>query len=263
MTKKISGTTEWADKNYNCVDGCEHNCRYCYARFNAVVRFQRIKLEDWERPQVRKHDVDRRMGRICKHAVMFPTTHDITPQVLDACETTIQHLLDGGNPLLIVSKPHIECIMSICKRFEAYMDQILFRFTIGALDETILEYWEPGAPRFLERFQCLKLAWQMGYKTSVSVEPMLDGDNVIELFAMLEPFVNDAIWIGKMNKVKERTKTLTPTDELHVSKIIEGQTDEKIWTLYNELKDEPKVKWKESIKSVVGLDLATEAGVDE
>ena len=42
MSKKpISGTKEWSVSSVNCITGCEHNCRYCYARANAL-RFKRI-----------------------------------------------------------------------------------------------------------------------------------------------------------------------------------------------------------------------------
>jgi hypothetical protein len=35
-----------------------------------------------------------------------------------------------------------------------------------------------------------------------------------------------------------------------------------IFTIYEMLKDQPQVRWKESIKEVLKLDLATEAGLD-
>ena len=39
--KPVSGTKEWADRNENCLDGCSHDCKYCYAKAMAVwaVRF--------------------------------------------------------------------------------------------------------------------------------------------------------------------------------------------------------------------------------
>jgi hypothetical protein len=40
------------------------------------------------------------------------------------------------------------------------------------------------------------------------------------------------------------------------------QTDDRIRELYAKLKDDPKIKWKESIKKVVGIDIPTESGLD-
>lgn len=263
-TDRISGTKEWAVHNVNCVRGCEHNCRYCYARFNAMNRFKQVAtLEEWAVPVVRDHDVKKSRGKK-EGTIMFPTTHDILPgEVLDACMIVLRKLLAAGNDVLIVSKPHRECIEAICREFGQYKQQILFRFTIGAMDDDILGYWEPGAPRFQERFWCLRYACQSGFDTSVSVEPMLDSDNMVSQFRIMEPFVTDAIWIGKMNKIDSRVEMKTAEDIERVQAIKDGQTDIKIWGIYQSLKDEPKVKWKESIKEVVGLELATEAGADE
>jgi len=261
--ERISGTREWAVANVNCVTGCEHNCRYCYARFNAVQRFKRVANNDaWEKPQVREHDV-RKSRRKIDGTIMFPTTHDITPAVLEPCVEVLGKLLGAGNHVLVVSKPHLSCIERICSDFTSHKDQILFRFTIGAYDDTILEHWEPGAPRFLERFNALQHAFKQGFDTSVSVEPMLDSDNIVQLYDMLEPFVTDAIWIGKMNKVRQRVDIFTEEDERHVELIEVGQTDARIKGIYEALKGRGKVKWKESVKEVVGLALATEAGTDE
>ena len=260
---RISGTKEWAVANVNCVTGCEHNCRYCYARFQAVERFHRVaSKEEWAEPQVRAHDVKKRRHRV-DGTVMFPTTHDITPSILEPCVEVLTNLLEAENDVLVVSKPHLECIERICQDFVLYKAQILFRFTIGAFDDSILGYWEPGAPHFMERFACLKHAFNKGYLTSVSVEPMLDSENMVTLFEMLEPFVTDSIWIGKMNKLRQRVEITTDEDERHAVRIEAGQTDDKIWKIYRALKEEPKVKWKESVKEIVGLPLATEAGTDE
>ena len=80
----ISGTKEWAVHNFNIAQGCSHNCRYCYARANAI-RFGRIKKPDeWTAEQINEKNRHKkwrkRDGRI-----MFPTTHDITPNLLRAC----------------------------------------------------------------------------------------------------------------------------------------------------------------------------------
>ncbi len=39
-TKPPTGTQEWAASNVNIQDGCEHDCRYCYAKTMAI-RFKR------------------------------------------------------------------------------------------------------------------------------------------------------------------------------------------------------------------------------
>ena len=261
MSKKISGTREWAVANVNCYDGCQHNCRYCYAR-NMAMRFGRIAdPKDWAECHLRESEVKkRRMYR--QGTIMFPTTHDITPETMGPCLEVLHKLLAAGNKVLIVTKPHLSVVEEMCKQFEKYKESILFRFTIGAFDDGILGYWEPGAPHFLERFSALKHAFAAGFQTSVSVEPMLDSDHVIDLFYMLEQYVTDAIWIGKMNKVRLRVPIDNEEDERQVQRIEAGQTDANILRIYKALKQEARVKWKESVKEVVGLPAATQAGTD-
>jgi len=195
------------------------------------------------------------MGKIAKRAVMFPRSHDITPKTLQPCITVLHHLLDGGNRVLIVSKPHLDCIKTICKTFAQHRDMILFRFTIGAYDNALLKYWEPGAPSFQERLASLKHAFKRGFETSVSIEPMLDSANVVKLFSKLVPWVTDAIWIGKMNRVPSATEQMGDA-------IRAGQTKEKIREIYADLKRHPKVKWEDSIKKVMGLKRPDKAGLD-
>ena len=47
-----------------------------------------------------------------------------------------------------------------------------------------------------------------------------------------------------------------------VARIREGQTDDHIRIIYESMRHEPKVKWKESIKRVVGLEISARPGMD-
>ena len=252
MTKR-TGTREWAKKNVNCVQGCAYRCRYCYARANAL-RFKRITdPREWGTAyhRVNQAEVSRRRR---KHAgrVMFPTTHDITPEFLEPCLTVAGKLLGAGNELLIVSKPNMDCIARICSRYAKFRPQILFRFSIGTIDDGLLKYWEPYAPPFDERMDCLRLAASLGFGTSVSCEPLLDADRAVALFCTVEPFVTETIWIGKMNRVRQRV--LPGTAEEAIRRIEAGQTPGRIREIYAALDDQPKVRWKDSYRAVLGLE---------
>lgn len=254
MAKRISGTREWASVNANCFTGCPHNCRYCYAENDAVNRFKKVKEKDWTKPVVNKLALKRKWGKR-KGIIMFPTTHDITPEMLPECLTFLGNILVSKNNVLIVSKPHFECIKEICSQFEVYRDQIMFRFTIGADDSEILKYWEPNAPSFEERLKCLKYAFDKGFRTSVSVEPMLDSPRIFELFKKLEPFTTDSIWIGMMNKIPDRVerKAQTQEDKYRIEAIKKGQTPNRVRVIFNILNGHPLVQWKESFKTILGI----------
>ncbi len=174
----------------------------------------------------------------------------------------LRSMLHAGNRVLIVSKPHLEVISALCSALIPFRALILFRFTIGAMDERILKYWEPGAPPFSERLLALQQARAAGYATSISAEPMLDAPNIIPLVEALAPHVSDSIWIGKMNRVRRRVHVETREDRDQVERIEAGQADDRIRSIYSKLRNHPLIRWKESIKEVLGLALAKEAGQD-
>ena len=106
------------------------------------------------------------------------------------------------------------------------------------------------------------MAFRMGYQTSVSIEPMLDSSHIEVLVGLLEPYVTDTIWIGKMNQISRRVPVENETDRLMVRAIIQGQSDRRISEIYQVLKDNPKVRWKESFKKILGFPLAQAPGQD-
>jgi DNA repair photolyase len=198
---------------------------------------------------------------------MFPTTHDITLGNMVHTLPVLRAMLEAGNKVLVVSKPHPVVIQTICSDFANFKDSILFRFTIGSANDETLRFWEPGAPSYIERVACLACAHATGFQTSVSMEPLLetDEDIIVALVEGLASYVTDSIWLGKMNKPIERL-TQNGVYDAETAKwtadLMASQSDERIKALYGRLKNHPKVKWKESIKAVVGLDLPTEAGLD-
>jgi len=264
MTKKpVSGTKEWADGSANIQRGCEHACWYCFAR---------VKDPD---PATWSHVISKPLGEHKKrpNRIMFPTQHDITPDNLKKVLGALPILLDRADNLLLVSKPHFMCIKDVIHTLWALynqkilksMERIMFRFTIGTRDNEELAFWEPGAPTYEERVASLVYAHSMGFQTSVSCEPALGLPEMYPgLVKDLSPYVTDAIWIGKMNHVLDRLlANNVPAVVMARGLWLEKQwMDTRVFWLYNKLKDNPKVKWKDSIKEVVGLDRPTTPGDD-
>ncbi len=243
-----SGTHEWAEKTVNCCTGCSNNCRYCYGR-QMAVRFRQVKEEEWPLMRIRQHDVDRK-HRNYGEVVMFPSSHDITTGNLDACRTVLSNLLAAGNEVLVVSKPELACIIALCETCSDYQNKVLFRFTIGAMDNGLLSFWEPGAPSFEERREALKFAFENGFQTSVSVEPMIDADNVTDLVADLLPFITETIWVGKMNYLG-RIKSDSAETADAIEQVKTSQADDRILDIYNSLAGIGQIRWKESVRNIV------------
>ena len=92
---------------------------------------------------------------------------------------------------------------------------------------------------------------------------MLDADHIDELVDGLLPLVTDAIWIGKMNRIRHCVDINDDDVEKEVQRLEVGQAAENIGEIYARHKDNPKIKWKDSIKKVVGLKRAERPGMDQ
>lgn len=250
MAKKKTGTNEWSESTVNIQLGCR-DCRYCYAKYDAVTRHRWCTAEQWLDPVIVRWKVHRsflkRLG-----VIMFPSVHDITPRNLSECVHVLRTMLEAGNKVLVVSKPSYDCIVEICKEFTKYRKQLMFRFTIGSMDPDVLSFWEPNAPCFDERFQSLQYAHDCGYQTSISCEPFLDCEltRIINLYETIKPLVTKSIWIGKLREFNKRVDlTDVPLSDRQrfVHPLKAAQTDAAIRIIVEQLRNERLIRWKDSI----------------
>jgi DNA repair photolyase len=247
-----TGTRQWSNKSVNFQTGCEHNCLICYAK-EMSVRYQQSTKDNWETARIRQADVNKKRCKYNNTVIMFPSSHDITPNNINEAKIVLRKILEANNEVLIVSKPHYECIKQICDEFADYKDKILFRFTIGSYNNKVLKYWEPGAPSLNERMKSLKYAFRNGFETSISCEPMMDNkvDRVIDA---VSPYVTETIWLGKVNQMWSRLNRNTDMNDELVKKakqLEQWQSDENILKLYDKYKNDPRIMWKDSIQKVV------------
>jgi len=224
-----------------------HNC---YGRRISLNNGFISNNEEWRTLNKEKRNI-KKEKTLYNGTVMFPSMHDIHEENLDLCLDVLNNLLSAGNKVLITSKPKFPCIEKICSTFQDYKENILFRFSIGTLDEKIIHLWEPGASTVYERLRCLNYCFERGFNTSVSMEPMLDSSSVIGDFFLLEKYVTDSIWIGLMNKIDQRVINI-PADEMQ--RIKDGQSFAIIENIHTSLKYQPKVKWKDSISELLNLE---------
>lgn len=261
--KKVFGTNEWSVMTANFMNGCMHDCKYCYAKEQSI-RFKRNTPDNWVNEQVNPNLFKKKFKKV-EGRIMFPSTHDITPDNIEFSIEFLRKILLSGNEVLVVSKPHLEVIRRICEEFGEYRDKILFRFTIGTNDSEIFKFWEPGAPGYDERRDSLIHAFNNGFSTSISIEPILDMKNIDKLINDLLDYVTDSIWLGKMNFLFRRLKMNGVSDSDTLKKggeLIGSQSNDAILDLYNRWKDNPKIKWKDSIKNKVNIEIGTIKGLD-
>lgn len=248
--RTTSGTKEWADHNINCIKGCFNNCRYCYAKVMAK-RFHRCTEDTWKNMEINENVLNKTVRKY-NGRVMFPSSHDIfdEPRIKNACFIIIEKLLVAGNEVLITTKPRLSVIKEIIDQFHPYRQQFQFRFTITSKDNKLLSFWEPNAPSFEERFNSLRYSYENDIKTSVSIEPFLDYKPQI-LVNMLSPFTTESIWVGPMNYIP--LNNIPDTDKYHYERIRNNYRIEHLREIYKELKDNPIIRFKDSMTNRLGI----------
>jgi len=247
------GTKEWSTESGNVSIGCKHGCLYCYAMMGAVRRKQVSGYYSWINPKDRK-------GTVRTHktdgVVMIPTTHDITMDNYTQFMELVSSHLRKGNDVLIVSKPHSAIIEKVAREFCNFTDQLKFRFTITAKDENLLKYWEPFAPSLTDRLNAINRAHDFGFTVSISIEPLLE--NPVPLVDTLKRILrqDEEIWIGRMNHMNEVEafwKDQAGWDIHQWNFLCMASDPTYIRMYYNDLKDDPQIRWKESILKIVEM----------
>jgi hypothetical protein len=119
---------------------------------------------------------------------------DFMGRVWDICE-------DNGLRVSVLTKAGIRAkqhFLSFALNKWKFGSTIIFR------SEKLREEWEPGAPSIQSRIDALKMAFEMGIVTWVSVEPVIDPEEALAVMKELKPFVH--IWkVGKLNHFEEET----------------------------------------------------------
>lgn len=136
-----------------------------------------------------------------KKLIMFPSSHDIVPELLTEYIQVALKILNAGHDLMIVSKPRMDCMRPVADALDEFKARVIYRLTIGSDDQRILDFWEPHAPSFIERRSVLQMLHARGCLTSISMEPFLS--DPIPIIVALAPFVSETIWVGTMSGLNE------------------------------------------------------------
>ena len=256
------GTTEWASHNFNICNGCSNDCLYCYAK-SMAIRFKRNSAANWHSEQIITTQVTKE-HKLYDGRIMFPSSHDITPNNLGYVREVLENLLIKGNDILIVTKPNYHCITELCNSLKRYKDQITFRFSIGSANNDVLKFWEPNAPDLTHRYNSIKLASESEYRIGISIEPFLD-NTVVDIIECLRWFVNDSIWIGKANQLRLHITNNGHSDDItkqRVDELINLYNSDYKFQLYEKYKNDPLIKWKDSLKKDFNLERPIVKGLD-
>lgn len=238
---------QWAHGEiYNILSkdsNCYNNCKYCYMK-RIKSKFFHTDIENLDM-NIEQRKVDKNWKESKTNSmIMFPSSHDIFPEYLDDYIKVCQKMLKSEHKILIVTKPRKKCISKMIKEFKKNKKDLLFRLTITSDNEDIIKYYEPNASTFEERLECLKMLFNNGFKTSVSIEPYLS--DPVSVVNKINSYVTDDIWIGVMSGLKENTEISDDKKE-DLQKIYSVKFIKK---LIKQLKKNKKIYWKTSIMKI-------------
>lgn len=192
---------EYCDLAINIYTGCNHGCWYCYAkkmhdRWKPTEDFADVK------PRIDIVEAIKRQlssGKYRDKKIMLCFTCDPYPAIIDTTPTreVIMAIKEAGAHVQILTKGGDRAR----RDFDLLDSEDSFGITLSCLSADIASKVEPHAAPPLERIHTLRTAGNLGIKTWVSFEPVIEPNGVLSLISTLPSGVgrNTLLKIGKLN----------------------------------------------------------------
>lgn len=192
---------EYSEFALNLYTGCSHACRYCYCP--AIMR---QTLTEWAaNPHPRKNilrQVEKDAGKMsdadkAKDLLLCFMSDPYQSEAAAILTREALTILEGQGfkAVNVLTKAGSRAvndfdILGHCKW--------KFGSTIIMQNEAKRQYWEPGASSIASRYEAVKEAHRQGIYTWVSVEPVIDTGEALQVITDLLPYVS--FWkVGKLN----------------------------------------------------------------
>jgi DNA repair photolyase len=200
---------EYSELACNLYRGCTHGCLYCYA-----PSCMRTTAEKWHVQAEPRRDVLKNLGKDAlklrgdARRILFCFLSD-PYQPLERTERLTRQALH------IVAKYHLNSQVLTKGSADLIHDDLRLMkdastqlgITLCFIDDTLRQKWEPNASTVEERLTVLKTAHKAGIFTWVSLEPVIDPSQALEVIRTAHPYVN--FWkVGKLNHMKEYERTV-------------------------------------------------------
>lgn len=190
---------EYGDYAINIYTGCPHQCFYCFApgvlrrdkeTFHGCVT-PREGIVDAVRQQLKREQLTNQTIHLCFTCDPYPSGCDssVTREI-------IKILKEAGNHVQILTKNGKDAM----RDFDLFDHNDWFGITYAGYKPGESERSpesEPYAGSWLDRLRALHTAYDLGIKTWVSAEPVLNAADVLNLIECAD-YVN--LWkVGKLN----------------------------------------------------------------
>jgi len=200
---------EYSDLALNLYKGCYHGCKYCYVP--GVCKMTRENFSNFIEPK--KNIIERLLkdlrlivdnNEFKKQPVLMSFTCDTyqpLDQELELTRKAIHILNTFAFPIKILTKanelPQRDFdILSAQKESQ-------FGVTLSMVDEDVQKEWEPNAGTPKQRIRNLKVAKEKGINTWLSLEPIIDIDQALQVIDQTYEFT-DFYGVGKLNYNKHQ-----------------------------------------------------------
>ncbi len=194
---------EYSELACNLYLGCTHGCRYCFApacmHSTAEKWHSQVELRKNVIPLLEK-DAEKLIGD--PRRILFSFLSDPYQPLEREKRLTRQALEIVGKYRLksqILTKGCADLIqedLPLIKRVKAQLG-----ITLCFVDDASRQDWEPDASTVEDRFNILKAAHAEKIFTWVSLEPVIDPEQALEVIRKAAPYVN--FWkVGKLNHMK-------------------------------------------------------------
>ncbi len=198
---------EYANHGYACnlYNGCVHGCRYCYVP--ACKRTTTLKFHAGVTPQ---KDVLKRVAHDAAQAVLTEpvflsfSCDPYPPGEINALtREAVKIILESGNRVNILTKGGLRAARDFDLLASVPGNKLGATLTFYDSDKSL--EWEPRAALPYERMQMLNRAKALGIYTWVSMEPVINPGQTLELIQTTAGYV-DEYRIGKWNHSAEASK---------------------------------------------------------
>lgn len=197
---------EYAPLALNVAVGCVHKCQYCYG-----PGCTRRTLERWDEVRLVKNVLER-LENDCKK--MQGDEREVFLSFLTDCYATDEVAAMTRAALLILEEYKMKATVLTKAGERARQDFDIFKrnnwafgSTIIFMSESFREKWEPGAPSIQSRIDAVKEAHRQGIRTWISLEPVVDADEALQVVRELKPYV----WQWKVGKLNHRKSDINWT----------------------------------------------------
>lgn len=197
---------EYSEYALNLYNGCDFGCKYCFAP--AVMRRAR---EEFHNNLLLRDSFFEKLESDCvkleglKERVLLCFTCD-PYNALDDETKTVRKVLELFKKYNINFQILTKSGKRAVRDFDLYKEGDALAATLTFVDEAKSLEWEPLAATPSDRMEALKLAHDRGIETWVSLEPVIEPSESLEIIHRTHEYV-DLYKVGTIN-YNELTKTI-------------------------------------------------------